>query len=166
MRHIIDAYRSGKATTQTQRIIRTTELFIENDAGQIVMLLAPSPRGGGIIGIYGNGSACAEIVHDIAPDAEIHLYKVGNFVDLENAKDAAIQEGLDIVTVSLGWDFARGFGDGTGSACEIVDDAFQNNVLWVNAAGNEARRKISARTVPKARHLMGESNPTWSRLPG
>ena len=91
-----------------------------------------------------HGSACAEIVHDIAPDAEIHLYKVGNFVDLENAKDAAIQEGLDIVTVSLGWDFARGFGDGTGSACEIVDDAFQNNVLWVNAAGNEAKRKISA----------------------
>ena len=91
-----------------------------------------------------HGSACAEIVHDIAPDAEIHLYKVGNFVNLENAKDAAIQEGLDIVTVSLGWDFARGFGDGTGIACEIVDDAFQNNVLWVNAAGNEAKRKISA----------------------
>ena len=91
-----------------------------------------------------HGSACAEIVHDIAPDAEIHLYKVADMVSLENAKDAAIQEGLDIVTVSLGWDFARGFGDGTGRACEIVDDAFQNNVLWVNAAGNEAKRKISA----------------------
>ena len=82
-----------------------------------------------------HGSACAEIVHDIAPDAEIHLYKVDDMVSLENAKDAAIQEGLDIVTVSLGWDFARGFGDGTGIACEIADDAFQNNVLWVNAAG-------------------------------
>ena len=91
-----------------------------------------------------HGSACAEIVHDIAPDAEIYLYKVGGMVSLENAKDAAIQEGMDIVTVSLGWDFARGFGDGTGIACEIVDDAFQNNVLWVNAAGNEAQRKISA----------------------
>ena len=91
-----------------------------------------------------HGSACAEIVHDIAPDAEIYLYKVGGMVSLENAKDAAIQEGVDIVTVSLGWDFARGFGDGTGIACEIVDDAFQNNVLWVNAAGNEAQRKISA----------------------
>ena len=91
-----------------------------------------------------HGSACAEIVHDIAPDAEIHLYKVDDIVSLENAKDAAIQEGLDIVTVSLGWDFARGFGDGTGIACEIADDAFQKNVLWVNAAGNEAQRKISA----------------------
>ena len=91
-----------------------------------------------------HGSACAEIVHDIAPDAEIYLYKVGNLVSLENAKDAAIQEGLDIVTVSMGWSWGTGFGDGTGRACEIVDDAFQNNVLWVNAAGNYAQRQISA----------------------
>ena len=90
-----------------------------------------------------HGSACAEIVHDVAPDAVIHLYKVGNRVDLENAKDAVIQEGLDIVTVSLGWNWATGFGDGTGLLCNIVDDAFQNNVLWVNAAGNEAKSKIS-----------------------
>ena len=91
-----------------------------------------------------HGSACAEIVHDIAPDAEIFLYKVSCMVSLENAKDAAIHDGMDIVTVSLGWDFARGFGDGTGIACEIVDQAFQNDVLWVNAAGNEAQRKIFA----------------------
>ena len=92
-----------------------------------------------------HGSACAEIVYDIAPGAEIYLYKVGNLVSLENAKDAAIQEGVDIVTVSLGWNWGTGFGDGTGRACEIVDDAFQNNVLWVNAAGNEAQSQISAR---------------------
>ena len=91
-----------------------------------------------------HGSACAEIVHDIAPDAGIFLYKVSNEVNLEIAKDAAIQDGMDIVTVSLGWDFARGFGDGTGIVCEIVDAAFQNDVLWVNAAGNEAQKKISA----------------------
>ena len=90
-----------------------------------------------------HGSACAEIVHDIAPDAEIYLYKVGNLVSLENAKDAAIQEGLDIVTVSLGI-HATGFGDGLGLECKIVDDAFQNNVLWVNAAGNQAQRVIYA----------------------
>ena len=91
-----------------------------------------------------HGSACAEIVHDIAPDAEIHLYKVGTLVSLENAKDAAIQDGMDIVTVSLGWRWGAGFGDGTGLACEIVNEAFQNNVLWVNAAGNYGRQQISA----------------------
>lgn len=90
-----------------------------------------------------HGTACAEIVHDIAPDAEIYLYKVGNLVSFENAKDAAIQEGVDIVTVSLGT-HATGFGDGLGFECKIVDDAFQNNVLWVNAAGNQAQRVIYA----------------------
>ena len=112
--------------------------------GELPTLSHRDFTGQGIFTETVHGSACAEIVHDIAPDAEIYLYKVGGMVSLENAKDAAIQEGVDIVTVSLGWDFARGFGDGTGIACEIVDDAFQNNVLWVNAAGNEAQSKISA----------------------
>ena len=85
-----------------------------------------------------------KLCHDVAPDAEILLYKVDNVVSLENAKDAAIQERLDIVTVSLGWRWGTGFGDGTGLAGEIVDDAFQNNVLWVNAAGNYAQKQISA----------------------
>lgn len=91
-----------------------------------------------------HGTACAEIVHDVAPDAEIYLYKVNGLVSWENAKDAAIQEGLDIVTVSLGWSPGTGFGNGKGLACRIVDDAFKNNVLWVNAAGNEAQKVIQA----------------------
>ena len=91
-----------------------------------------------------HGSACAEIVHDVAPDAEIYLYKVNGLVSWENAKDAAIEAGLDIVTVSLGWSTGTGFGNGKGLACGIVDDAFKNNVLWVNAAGNEAQKVIQA----------------------
>ena len=91
-----------------------------------------------------HGTACAEIVHDVAPEAEIYLYKVKGLVSWENAKDAAIQEGLDIVTVSLGWSPGTGIGNGTGRACGIVDDAFKNNVLWVNAAGNEAQKVIQA----------------------
>ena len=113
--------------------------------GELPTLSHRDLTGEGIFTETVHGAACAEIVHDIAPDAEIYLYKVGNLVSLENAKDAAIQEGVDIVTVSLGWNWGTGFGDGTGRACEIVDDAFQNNVLWVNAAGNEAQSQISTR---------------------
>lgn len=90
-----------------------------------------------------HGSACAEIVHDIAPDAEIYLYKVNGLLSWQNAKDAAIQDGVDIVTVSLSW--PSGIGDGKGRACDIANDAFQNNVLWVNSAGNYAKRHISTR---------------------
>ena len=91
-----------------------------------------------------HGTACAEIVHDVAPDAEIYLYKVNCLVSWANAKDAAIEESLDIVTVSMSFP-VTGFGDGTGDACEIVDSAFQNNVLWVNSAGNYAQRQVSVR---------------------
>ena len=90
-----------------------------------------------------HGSACAEIVHDIAPNAEIYLYKVRDILSWEKAKNAAIQESLDIVTVSLSFPAYGSFGDGTGLACDIVNDAFQNNVLWVNSAGNYAQRQIS-----------------------
>lgn len=88
-----------------------------------------------------HGSACAEIVHDIAPDAEIYLYKVKSDVSWQMAQEAAIQEGLDIVSVSLGFP-VLGFGDGTGPVCELVDDAFKNGILWVNAAGNYAQSQI------------------------
>ena len=116
--------------------------------GELPALSYRDFTGEGIFAGTVHGSACAEIVYDIAPDSEIVLYKVRDMVSLENAKDAAIQDGMDIVTVSLGWDFGRGFGDGTGIACEFVDDAFQKNVLWVNAAGNEAQSKIIAELNP------------------
>ena len=91
-------------------------------------------------GIYtgdAHGTACAEIVHDMAPDAELVLIKVGDFVDFENAKDMAIREGIDILSFSASW-LGYGFGDGLGSACNTVNNAFDNDILWINSAGNYA----------------------------
>ena len=93
-------------------------------------------------GIYAgedvHGTACAEIVHDMAKGAELWLLKVGDLIDLENAKDLCIQEGIDIVNHSMGW-FGTGIGDGNGIACDIADDAADNGILWVNSAGNDAK---------------------------
>ena len=93
-------------------------------------------------GIYAgesvHGTACAEIVHDMAQEAELYLYKVGDLVDLENAKDRCIRNGIDIVNHSVGW-FGTGIGDGRGEACDIVNDAADNGILWVNSAGNNAK---------------------------
>ena len=92
-------------------------------------------------GIYAgddvHGTACAEIVHDMAQGAELTLLKVGDLVDLENAKDLCIREGIHIVNHSMGW-FGTGIGDGRGRACDIVNDAADNGILWVNSAGNDA----------------------------
>ena len=93
-------------------------------------------------GIYAgdsvHGTACAEIVHDMAQEAELYLYKVGDLVDLENAKDRCIRNGIDIINHSAGW-FGTGIGDGRGEACDIVNDAADNGILWVNSAGNNAK---------------------------
>ena len=82
-----------------------------------------------------HGTACAEIVYDVAPEAELYLLKVDDLIDLENARDFCIREGIDIVSHSLGW-LATGFGDGRGLACDVANDAADNGILWVNAAGN------------------------------
>lgn len=93
-------------------------------------------------GIYAgdsvHGTACAEIVHDMAQEAELYLYKVGDLVDLENAKDRCIRDGIDIINHSAGW-FGTGIGEGRGRACDIVNDAAEKGILWVNSAGNNAK---------------------------
>ena len=85
-----------------------------------------------------HGTACTEIIHDVAPEAELYLYKVGDLVDLENAKDRSIQDSIGVISHSLTW-YGTGIGDGKGIACDIVDDAADNGILWVNAAGNSAK---------------------------
>ncbi|MYC70223.1 MAG: S8 family serine peptidase [Gemmatimonadetes bacterium] len=93
-------------------------------------------------GIYAgdsvHGTACAEIIHDVAPEAELYLYKTGDMVDFENAKDRCIRNGIDVINYSSGW-FGTGIGDGRGLACDIVDDAADNGILWVTSAGNNAK---------------------------
>ena len=84
-------------------------------------------------GIYAgesvHGTACAEIIHDVAPEAELTLLKTDDLVDLENAKDLCIREGIDIINHSIGW-VGTGIGDGRGAACDIVNDAADKGILW------------------------------------
>ena len=84
-----------------------------------------------------HGTACAEIVHDIAPSTQLYLINFSTDVELGNAVDYLIDEGVDIVSHSIGW-FNTGPGDGTGIICQIVDEAKEAGILWVNAAGNSA----------------------------
>jgi len=84
-----------------------------------------------------HGTRMAEIVHDMAPRTRLYLIKIADEVDLENAKDYCILEGVDIISHSWGW-FNTNFTDGSGLVCEIADDARSHGVLWVNAAGNWA----------------------------
>ncbi len=95
--------------------------------------------GTGIESGTNHGTAVAEIIYDMAPQAQLILMKVGDEVDLENAKEEAIRQGAKIINHSVGW-FNTNFYDGTGIVNNIVADARSRGVLWVNAAGNYARR--------------------------
>ena len=86
---------------------------------------------------YRHGTGCAEIVHEMAPDAELHLLKVGDELDLHTVTEYCVEKGIDIVSMSIGT-FGSGPGDGTGPISEGADELLYNGVLLVAAAGNQA----------------------------
>jgi subtilisin family serine protease len=85
-----------------------------------------------------HGTACAEIVHEMAPDAELFLaYYDGTDVAMGLAVEWLVNQGVDIISNSTGSNGLTPMDD-SGFAAEVVDWAFDNGVFWVNAAGNEA----------------------------
>lgn len=83
-----------------------------------------------------HGTACAEIVHDIAPLATLYLVKVNTTLDLEEAKNYLVAQGVDIISTSIGW-YNSAPGDGTGYLANIVSAARSAGVFWATAAGND-----------------------------
>lgn len=86
-----------------------------------------------------HGTAVAEIIYEMAPKAELILMKIKDEVDLENAVDEAIAQGVDIINHSVGW-VNTNFGDGTGFIDGLAARARASNILWINAAGNHAQQ--------------------------
>jgi len=85
---------------------------------------------------YVHGTAVAEIVEDMAPQADLYLMKIWDEVDLQNAVSYCTLNGIDIINHSVGW-YNTNFYDGTGIIGDEVDRARADDILWVNAAGNE-----------------------------
>lgn len=91
-------------------------------------------NGGGQV----HGTACAEIVYDVAPGAQLYLVNYSTFVEFGNAVDWLIAQDVDIISSSVGWP-AVGPGDGTGPVNDIVAKAKAAGILWVQSAGNNAQ---------------------------
>ncbi|MBN1991383.1 MAG: S8 family serine peptidase [Anaerolineae bacterium] len=85
-----------------------------------------------------HGTACAEVVHEMAPEAELVLaYYDGTDVAMGQAVEWLISQNVDIISNSTGSNGLTPM-DGTGFAAELVDWAYNEGIFWVNAAGNEA----------------------------
>lgn len=83
-----------------------------------------------------HGTACAEIIHDIAPEADLYLIKIATNLDLQEAVTYAIAQGVDIISTSLGW-YNLTPGDGTGEFEDLADQARDAGILWLTAASND-----------------------------
>ena len=114
------------------------ELEITQDVGELPLnVIKKDFTGTGLTTGSNHGTHVAQIVYDMAPQAQLYLIKIADEVDLENAKDYCISQGVDIINHSWGWPNTN-FTDGTGLVCDIANDARTNGILWVNAAGNAA----------------------------
>ncbi|NQU06741.1 MAG: S8 family serine peptidase [Calditrichaeota bacterium] len=92
-----------------------------------------------------HGVGCAEIVYDLAPEAEIYLLKIQYSSDFENAVNYSSEEGIHIISRSLGqWVPSGDYYRGEDMYSEIVNDVYQDGIFFVNSAGNYARRHYRA----------------------
>ncbi len=84
-----------------------------------------------------HGVACAQVIHDIAPDADLHLVRVNGTTTFENASAWAVRNDIDVVSMSMSF-FDNSFHDGTGPLNAAAGRMNDGGVLLVNSAGNYA----------------------------
>ncbi len=101
------------------------------------------PNDGGDSDIHGVG--VAQIVHEMAPDAQLYLTNFGTGVEFFNALDWLISQKVDIISMSIGFftgcytanglfDDPTAFDDNQGQVARVR----QAGILWAVSAGNEA----------------------------
>ena len=83
-----------------------------------------------------HGTACAEVIHDMAPNAKLYLANYDTLFEIEAAIDWFADQGVNILNFSVGY-YNAGPGDGTGWMDELVKYARAKGIFWVNAAGND-----------------------------
>ena len=84
-----------------------------------------------------HGTACAEIVHEVAPDAELFFaWYDGSNAAMGEAVDWLVAQGVHVISHSASG--LVGPRDGSEWDAQLVDDLAAQGILWVNAAGNSA----------------------------
>jgi subtilisin family serine protease len=89
-----------------------------------------------------HGAAVTEIVHEMAPDAQLYLACTSDEASVLDAERWAKARGVQIINFSVGY-FLSGRGDGSGIVGSAAADARASGILWVSAAGNHAQEHWS-----------------------
>ncbi|HKG12239.1 MAG TPA: S8 family serine peptidase [Pyrinomonadaceae bacterium] len=85
-----------------------------------------------------HGTACAEVVHDMAPGAQLYLVNYNTVAEMNAAVQYLVSQGVRVISHSAGF-FNSSFYDGGGPVSAVAGSARASGVLWVNSAGNSAR---------------------------
>jgi hypothetical protein len=93
-----------------------------------------------------HGTTVAEIVHDMAPQAQLFLACVQDAMGFDDAAQWLKNQDVDVVNVSIGFP-GTGRGDGTSAAGQSVAMLRNNGITVVAAAGNEGLQHMSGQTV-------------------
>ena len=96
-----------------------------------------------------HGTLVAEAVVDIAPEVSLYIANPQSLGDIRKAVDWMVSEGVKVIVQPETYVF-DGPGDGNSpfsdSPLRTVDRAVAGGVVWVNSAGNDARRTWFARS--------------------
>ncbi|MCU1371645.1 MAG: exported protein of unknown function [Ilumatobacteraceae bacterium] len=86
-------------------------------------------------GTSNHGVAVAEIVHEMAPGAQLFIANIRTAADFQAAIDYFQTQGVKVVTRSQTAIY-DGPGNGTGPVAAVVDSAVSKGMIYLNAAGN------------------------------
>jgi hypothetical protein len=111
--------------------------FNDFDTAEIPTPNTVSFAQGGVMTGSDHGTACAEIVADMAEGASFTLINVDTNMALEMAAEYVRNQNFDVVSSSLG-SFGGPY-NGTHTMSQEVNRARNSGVFWANSAGNEAQ---------------------------
>jgi len=96
-----------------------------------------------------HGTACAEVIHDIVPDAELSLAMIEDLVTFYQAMDWLRDQGVTVVLNSTAW-FFLGPGDGTSETHDLIDEQIlEDGMFWATGAGNYREQHWQGRSVDR-----------------
>ncbi len=178
--HNADTYHTGGYLGQG---VKVGVLDCAGFAGYVALLGSDLPASvtlwdrdgaGDPVGASSHGTACAEVVYDMAPEAELFFAYSADEAEYYSGLDWLMSQGVDVISYQCGW--TGGFpNDGMGAPYnpvnEKAEEARQHNVLFVAAAGNNGDGNAYQALFSDAgnsRHFFGTEagietwlNPIW-----
>ena len=139
---IIDTGFEGFAALQGTELPASVEARCYTDMGVFTFNLADCTDSEDGESRRTHGTAVAEALFDVAPEATYFIANISSPGDLANTVQWMIDHDVDVINHSVGWTWS-GPGDGTSdydnSILSSVAAAVANGITWVNSAGNVAR---------------------------